>query len=239
MLNRWYADDDNLLGPISEVCKALQILVERGPHLQFHLNQAKSMAFWPSMTQEATTRLQRIVDLSISSTAGTEILGSPIGTTDFMRSHLRALLEKCNELMATLRRLPNSHTIFHRHRVCASACRLYHAFRLTPPNAAFIVAKEFDEAQMTAYASLNDVPLTSRSIRQIRLPFHLGGHGFTSLALTHHASYASSLIESSHLRHLEHGPELYSLCFGRFLRVFAESLQPPTGPILLPMEQKS
>lgn len=170
VLNRWYADDGNLLGPISAVQKALKILVRKGPMYQFHLNPSKTTAYWPALSQEGIANLRKSVPLRLSQENGVEILGSRIGTDEYMRSHLMSLTKTCDKLLDTLRNVPNSHIAFHLHRVCASACKVQHAFRLTPPRVAYAVAKIFDKAQMDAYADLNDVPLTPRSIRQVRLP---------------------------------------------------------------------
>lgn len=46
----WYADDGNLLGPISAVRKALRILVELRPTYQLLLIYTKTIACWLILT---------------------------------------------------------------------------------------------------------------------------------------------------------------------------------------------
>lgn len=56
-LNRWYADDGTLIGPIKEVAKALCILSDEGYAAGFHIIISKSRAYWPTSTQKNISRL--------------------------------------------------------------------------------------------------------------------------------------------------------------------------------------
>ena len=56
-LNRWYADDGTIVGPIDEVIKALTILRDEGPGFGFYRNISKYRAYWPSSTSDNLSRL--------------------------------------------------------------------------------------------------------------------------------------------------------------------------------------
>lgn len=82
---------------------------------------------------------------------------------------------------------------------------------------------------MAAYSRLNGVPVSSSMVTQIHLPLRLGGHGFTALSPFVYAAYASSLIESAHVR--VKGPNNPSETFYRrmgrqFLVHFVGALNP-------------
>lgn len=193
-MNCWYADDGLLVGPIDEVANALRILLDVGPSYNFHINPSKTVVFWSTTSQHKLRPLLSVLPLEASPRDGITTLGASIGSKEYMLSFLRSRMSRCNELLTELQRIPDARISFHLHRLSASSCKVQHAFQLTPPDISMSLAKEFDKCQMEFYSSINSVPLTRSSIRQIHLPFRYGGHGFTSLRRTVHASYAASLI---------------------------------------------
>ena len=76
-LNRWYADDGTLIGPIAEVTKALRILRDEGPAAGFHINIAKSRAYWPTATPENMSRHLHTFPLQVPDDEGLVLLGAP------------------------------------------------------------------------------------------------------------------------------------------------------------------
>lgn len=66
-LNRWYADDGILVGPIDEVVKALKLLRDEGPASGFYVNISKCRAYWPTTTPAHLSRLLNFFPLTVCS----------------------------------------------------------------------------------------------------------------------------------------------------------------------------
>ena len=106
-------------------------------------------------------------------------------------------LVSCNATLDLLEAVPDACIKFHFHRMCASACRVHHRSRLIHPRFTVPFATQFDDNQYTAYSKINNIPLSAAVIRQVSLPFRLGGHGLVALTPLVSASYAASLITSA------------------------------------------
>lgn len=83
-LNRWYADDGTMIGPVDSVCRALDILITEGPVYNFHLNAAKMKAFWHRSHSSHLARLQALLPLHDVKKEGLALLGAPIGSDQFV-----------------------------------------------------------------------------------------------------------------------------------------------------------
>jgi hypothetical protein len=92
-LNLWYADDGTLVGSVSEVAKAYQILKDKGPKYCFVLVPHKTSLWWLTMD---CVRLRLLcgcrLDIKVNdlSLPGIILVGSPVGSDEFVRQHLSA-----------------------------------------------------------------------------------------------------------------------------------------------------
>ena len=198
-LNRWYADDGLLIGRISEVKRALQILRDEGSAHNFFMHIGKTKAYWPTID---TNRLSKITDeipIDVMTAGGVDILGAPVGSINYMELKLQEKLDACNNALSNNAELPDARIKFHLHRMCGSACKAQHLFRLVPSDVSLPYAEQFDKDQLAAYSRLNNIQLTPSAIAQLR-PFRKGGHGFTPIAPLIHASYSATLIEAAPIR---------------------------------------
>ena len=132
-----------------------------------------------------------------------------------MERRLQNKLDMCNNALSLIEDIPDARIKFHLHRLCGSACRAQHLFRLVPPQISLPFAEKFDKDQLDAYSRFNNVKLTDTAITQLRLPFRKGGHGFTPLTPLLHGSYAASLIEAAPIR----VPHPHSPSVARYIRM--------------------
>lgn len=128
-LNRWYADDSTLVGPIDEVLKALTILRHNGPASGFYLNISKCRAYRPTTTPANLSRLLKIFPLHSSRDGGLVLLGAPLGTDAYIRQHLNEV-HSCQASLRLLDDIPDPRSRFHLNRVTCSACILEHVLAL-------------------------------------------------------------------------------------------------------------
>lgn len=101
ILNKWYANDGNLLGPVDAVRKALKLLMETGPEYQFYINPTKRTAYWPKKTARNLGPLQDVRSLSHSSKEGMEILGALVDFESFTKKYHLSKMLKCHEFFTT------------------------------------------------------------------------------------------------------------------------------------------
>ena len=86
--HRWYADEDTVIGRITEVRKVLQILANDGPSHHFFIKTSKTRAYWPSVDMSKLANL--IANLSIQTVhdGGIMLLGVTVGSPTYIRSQL-------------------------------------------------------------------------------------------------------------------------------------------------------
>lgn len=199
-LKRWCADDRTLVGPAHEVAHAPRLLIIEGSLHNFHLNAAKTRAFWPTTSANQIAMLKRALPLTTVTEGDIELLRAPIGCPEFSPSVSSAGLSECRQLLTKLDDVPDARIQFFLHRISVSACRVPHIFKLVPRKLSYPYAQEFDRDQLQSYSRFNLVPLSPAAPQQVRLRFRDGGHGFISMALVTHASYTTSLLASARLR---------------------------------------
>ena len=81
----WYLDDGTIIGDIDVVVRALAVIEECGPRPGAHLNHEKSEIWWPSREDDVGVFPSQIVRVP---NCGVELLGSPIGSREFMTDFL-------------------------------------------------------------------------------------------------------------------------------------------------------
>ena len=206
MLNAWYADDAHLIGSIDQIGKALRLIREEGPRVNYLLQPAKSEIYWPTSATAPRKRLLRQFPMK-QLTSGMTMLGAPVGSVQFMQESLHELVNENDAALNNLDRLAHTGHLDARipymlHRACLGQSRLNHAMRLTPPAICAPALRRADERCMYWFQRFNDLSLTPESTQQVSLPISMGGHGFLSAALLSDAAYLGSLVDVSRHEHL-------------------------------------
>ena len=135
VLQKWYADDANATGDLSSLRQFFDILTVIGPSYGYHVNPTKCwLVVSPGKIQEARTIFDGL-PINITD-EGHQLLGSAIGTDDFVSSFAAT---KCAEYEASLSRLTDiaanePHLAYCAHVHCLQAQWL-HLVRTTPLSA--------------------------------------------------------------------------------------------------------
>ena len=58
-----------------------------------------------------------------------------------MEVKLQQKLDACNQALADIADLPDARIMFHLNRMCGSACKAQHLFRLVPPEISLLYAE--------------------------------------------------------------------------------------------------
>jgi hypothetical protein len=92
-LKLWYVDDGTLVGSVADVAKAYQILKDEVPKYCFFLVPHKTSLWWLTMD---CVRLRLLfdcrldVDVNYLPLPGIILMGSPVGSDEFVKQHLSA-----------------------------------------------------------------------------------------------------------------------------------------------------
>jgi hypothetical protein len=135
-LNLWYADDGTLVGPIAEIAKVYQILKDEGPKYCFFLVPHKTSLWWRTT---GCVRLWLLFDYRLDiydnglPLPGTVLVGSPVGSDDFVKQHLIANSTKVDVVLGMIADMDNAQIAMTIHRSCLSVVLFTSVLRSTPP----------------------------------------------------------------------------------------------------------
>lgn len=93
--NLWYLDDGTIIGESTQLLEVFHFISEEGPTLGLHINPTKCSMYWPT-SQEMWTHFP---DCLLKRTDGTIILGSPVGSREFISD---ATKKKIISLLSTM-----------------------------------------------------------------------------------------------------------------------------------------
>jgi len=192
LLNLWFMDDGCIGGPSKLILHLINHITTIGPSIGIHLNLQKSLLFWPSKL--AFTLHSQIFPKSIPyCIRGVVILGTPIGSKEFIASYFDNKLQKNLKTIAKLPKLNDPQISFTLLNKCLNLCKVGYYLRTTPSSEIQDMARNFDESTCSALEMILGTNLNAMSRLQIQLPFKFGGLGLRS-ALSHApAAYISSV----------------------------------------------
>jgi hypothetical protein len=181
-LKMFYADNGKIGGSILEVHKALNILRDEGPLVQYYLQPTKTLGYGRTMNSAKLAVLVRAYPMDMRyQDSGVTILGVPIGDKSYGMQYLDenfASIDRVLTLIQKMSAICHLRLAFHAHRLCAQACQLVHVLRLNTPAQALPHLPRFDAAQLRWYKKLKSVRLDTRAALQVSLPLRHQGHGF-------------------------------------------------------------
>jgi hypothetical protein len=127
---------------------------------------------------------------------GLKVLGTPLGTPEYVARHMHGLRQDHDDLLRTLRTLPELQSAWLLLSMCAGARSNYY-LRALPPSLSRLFAEEHDAAMLRALDTLLDTPGGTPEDRAWaaevpRLPLRAGGLGLRSAVRVAPAAYWAS-----------------------------------------------
>lgn len=196
-LNAWFLDDGTMIGRTADVRAALQVIQVEGPPLGLHVNLGKCELWWcrhnPRM-QMFPAGIKRVT------TPGVALLGSAIGSAEFLASELSKRVEKVSDqLLIQLPTLEDSQVELGLLRVCLGVPQLVHAMRTMNPSAVKAALQTADHHITAALEHVVGDTLSLAARAQAALPVSSGGLGVRQATATAEAAYLSSWVSTRSL----------------------------------------
>ena len=158
----------------------------------------KCEVWWPTAVTEPERELyaERI---PISTAPGTQLLRTPIGSTEYSRCTVLQHVRNLAQPMEQLGELADAHVAFTILRSCFGACRINYVMRACPPSIAEEGAKHYDELTACTLRSLSAGAISTEMMHEFRLPVRLDeaenphfGIGLTSAHTIASCAYLAS-----------------------------------------------
>ena len=159
----WYLDDGVIAGDRQAVARALDLMMELGPHLGLHTNLHKCELFSRNGKSFFPTSVK------FSPNPNIIILGSSLG--DLIHC-TRSFAERCtqsNNLLGAITEVAevDLHMAFLLLRLCASFCKHVHLSRTTPPSICSVSLKLFNEDVRSCFTSCLAVDIPDSNWSQL------------------------------------------------------------------------
>ena len=207
-----FLDDIYVTGPPEHTVGQFAIVREalaRHANIQVHLGKTRA---WNSAGEEPPGLLE-VLPLQDpenpcwtgnwalpAAEQGVVVLGSPVGSRDFIAAKLAQRLQEQDRLLSRIPRVPELQSAWLLLLYCA-APRSTYLLRTLPPADTAVFAAEHDAAIRRCLATLlaggdGDMPLPDLSYRRAQLPLSMGGLGLGSAERLRHAAYWSSWADT-------------------------------------------
>ncbi len=189
ILNLWYLDDGTIAGRPETLHEIYNFFEVEGPKLGLFVNVVKSKIYWPSGSMQG----QELFPAELSrEQEGLLVLGSPIGSDDFISRAFSSKLIKIDETIQKLPKLDDAQVAFTLVQNCLGLSSVNYFTRTTPVADTKQLCIGFDELMVAAVTKILGAPITTIQKNQLHLPIKSGGLGIKS-ALKHSISaYTSS-----------------------------------------------
>ena len=211
LLNGWFLDDGALMGKLDDLSRAVNIIRQQGPTRGLYLSTSATTP-WPKSTiwspGHPTTDpdplghgIPRIQD------PGIILLGSPLGSHQFVHEKIHQKIEKIHELTQMLPLIKDPHSEFVLLRSCFSLPKIVFLMRSTDPTQHQDLWATFDDMIRDTLNQILGSSINDKQWGQAQLPVAMGGLGLRG-AVDHSAgAYVSSVNASESLKEglLSHG----------------------------------
>ena len=207
-----FPDDIYVTGPPEHTVGQFAIVREalaRHANIQVHLGKTRA---WNSAGEEPPGLLEVLPPQDPENPCwtgnwalpaaeqGVVVLGSPVGSRDFIAAKLAQRLQEQDRLLSRIPRVPELQSAWLLLLYCA-APRSTYLLRTLPPADTAVFAAEHDAAIRRCLATLlaggdGDMPLPDLSYRRAQLPLSMGGLGLGSAERLRHAAYWSSWADT-------------------------------------------
>ena len=208
-LNEWYLDDGAVAGRKEQLQKVIDIVLQEGPARGLFLSTAasvtppsrpKSTVWCPKASPDLTDLdpLRRGVPRVMED--GIVLLGSPIGSQEFIEQVIASKVEKVKETVSLLPLIQDPHTEYVLLRSCLSIPKIMFILRTTDPVQHQNLLQQFDSILRESLTRIIGVPVSDSQWQQAQLPVSMGGIGLRSAWDHAPAAFAISLLSAQDLK---------------------------------------
>jgi hypothetical protein len=188
LVHFWYLDDGILCGSAKATKACLDSITAATEwsglelHMgKFHLHSRGDLSRFPK-------------DAKKFHHPNIEILGAPVGDSQFCETHIKKKQLEAEKLLDELSRLQDPQISLLLLRQCGSFCKLAHIARCCPPDQVSAQLAVFDDAVMRCLEESTGIELSGQARLQAQLPLSEGGMGLRSLQRHAPAAYISSVV---------------------------------------------
>ena len=191
--NSFFLDDSLLIGRTEQLQRALQIIVREGEPRGLRLSPGKSTLWSPSGAVQTDAFGYGV---RILTEAGTRVLGSPIGSQEFVKKYLEEAVEKCREISEQLPRLEDSMTSYILTRSCLGLTSFSFLLRTVDCSSYPATIAKFDSMMRENLNWIVGANLSNQSYDQACLPVSLSGLGIKRAKDHKMVCYIASVLRS-------------------------------------------
>ena len=171
-LNCWYLDDGICAGDEDSLLKALEFITSNGLHLGLKVKHSKCELWAPVEFSSIPVSIPR------AASNGFELLGAPIGDTEFSVKVLDKRISKATKCLEKLPLLDDPQLSLGITRTCLAAPKLTYSLRTQPPSQPVAASLQvFDELLRDALSVIVGSPVPDLAWSQSSLPIKDGGLG--------------------------------------------------------------
>ncbi len=210
-------DDGVLVGPATELSKALPLIQTSAALVGLHLNLSKCDA-WSTQPIPLNTFPPEV---SIKE-EGIELLGAPIGPDSFITPFIHAKVQECTHLWEALPSLDDPQTELLLLRMCLSFCKLSYLLRTTPLHQ--FDWSQYDIGIRASLCNILETTLPDTAWLQATLPLKYGGLGLLSPARLAQSAFIGSLLFTQQLLELHVNPNNAPLHLSQLIQDIHSSL---------------
>jgi hypothetical protein len=200
-LNMWYLDDGHLVGKIPVILEILKAIDLQGPIYGIYLNMAKCIVY---ITPETSLDIfDPLLGLKIVND-GIVVLGSPIGSVEFVRDYVREKIKAAVNIMESAAALQDPQSELLLLRCCTGAPKMVYWLRTCISEVIREPIFEFDIEVDKTLQRILGTPIYDHDRMLMHLPLSLGGLGIAKASLSADAAFVSSMCTTWRLQQCEY-----------------------------------
>ena len=192
-LNSFFLDDSFLVGRTEQLQRALQIIVREGEPRGLRLAPGKSTLWSPSGVVQADNFGYGV---RLVTEDGIRVLGSPLGSEEFVKKYLEESVEKCRVISEQLPRLEDHMSSYILTRSCLGISKFNFHLRTIDCSQFPAILTKFDSMMRDNINTIVGSVLSNTSYNQACLPVSLSGLGIKRVTDHKSCAYVASIVSS-------------------------------------------
>ena len=192
-MNIFYLDDGMIVCELDKVQDIMDFIVSESAKIGLKVNVSKCSVFSPHHEKLDFSHLQ---DIQIIRDEGIKILGSPVGSREYISTFVLDHIRKQKRLIELIQQLDDLHLIFPLMKHCSSLNKVNHLLRTCPFAYIQDALQEYDDYFNDVFDRFASVPLTPQQRELFYLPTIHNGLGFQKASDVAPIAYYSAAIDS-------------------------------------------